>query len=254
VQQEILKREEDAMRGIGQYRQSAQFGETVNKLLAPHLPLLKQHNVDPVQNMGQLLQLQHSLATGTEGDRLEVLRTIAQAYNINLAHLDPSSAPYIDPAVEGLQREIQALKSQLQTVQGAKVEEARTALRSEIDAFATNSANVYFNEVGGTMAQLLQSGQAQSLQEAYETAIWMVPAVRAKETQRLAAEAQKSSEAAAAETAAAAAAKTAAARKAAGVNVKVGATSAKGDGTSSTKRATIDETLAATLAEINARG
>lgn len=250
IKAEVQKREEDTLRGLGQYKQAAQAGETFQKVIQPFTPLLRQYNVDPIANVSSLLQTQAALVQGSPEQKVEVLRNLAKAYQVDLAALDPASAPYVDPAVERLQSELQGLKSQLQSVQTAKVSEVQTQLRSEIDTFFSDASNIYADEVANDMAKLLQAGAAGTLKEAYETAIWANPQVRAKEMARLSGEATVKAKAEAEAAAQAAAARTAAARQATGVNVR----SVDRLGSVSAPKGSMDETLQSAYEAIMARG
>ncbi len=127
-------------------------------------------------------------------------------------------------------RETEALQQRQQQVQ------------QEVRAFATDPANVYFNELADDIAMLLKSKVCSSLKEAYDKAVWANPQTRAKEITRLEAEANAKRQREAEDRAAAA-------RKANGANLRTrdrpaSPTAAKG---------TIDDTLTETLAAIQAR-
>lgn len=250
VKAEIAKREEDTLRGIGQYRQAAQVGETFHRVLQPYNALLQQHGADPVATVSSLLATQAKLATGTPEQRVEVIRQIAQAYGVSPDALDPASAPYVDPSVKALQQQVEALQNQLQSVNTNRVSQVRQELSTELDRFVADPANAYFNDVANDMARLLQAGAAATLKEAYDTAVWANPATRAKELARIDSEKQAQAKVAQDAAAAAAAAKTAKARKATGVNVKSGQT----PGTVALPKGSMDETLQAAYEAIQARG
>lgn len=250
VKAEILKREEDTLRGISQYRQAAQVGETFHRVIQPYQQLLQQHGADPVATVSSLLATQAKLASGTPEQRVEVIRQIAQAYGVSPDSLDPNLAPYVDPSVKALQDQVQALQNQLQSVQTNRVSQVRQELSTELDRFTADPAHAYFDEVANDMAKLLQTGAAATLKEAYETAVWANPATRAKELARMDSEKQAQAQAQQASATAAAAAKTAAARRATGVNVRSG----QSLGTVSLPKGTMDETLQAAYEAIQARG
>jgi hypothetical protein len=78
------------------------------------------------------------------------------------------------------------LKTQLQE------EIENDKLSNEIQAFAANPANIHFQEVRHIMGSLLESGKAGNLQEAYDSAIWSIPSIRAElEAKAEAAKAEK---------------------------------------------------------------
>jgi hypothetical protein len=240
---EVLKREEDIFKGIESYKVDATFGKTLKGVLAPYEGILKQHNIDPVQQVGSLLQAHYTLATGTPEARAGMFQRLAADYGIDLSQLSGGEAPYIDPTVRALQSELAGVKSQLSAAERGRQAEVAAANSKQVDAFASDTKNVYFNEVADQMATLLQRGIVGTLQEAYDQAVWLNPVTRAKEVARSSAEAAKTA-------GAEAATKAALTKKATAANVK---TSAK-SGSATTPLGSIDDTLAAAFASIKARG
>lgn len=240
---EVLKREEDIFKGIESYKVDATFGKTLKGIIAPYEGILRQQNIDPVKQIGNLMQAHYTLATGTPEARVSMFQRIAAEYGVDLAQLSGGEAPYIDPTVKALQSELAGVKFQLSAAERGRQAEVAAANAKQVDAFASDTKNAYFNEVADEMATLLRRGVVGTLQEAYDKAVWLNPVTRAKEVARSSAEAAK---AAAAE----AAAKAAAAKKATAANVR---TSAK-SGSATTPLGSIDDTLAAAFASIKARG
>ena len=241
---EILKREEDIFKGIEAYKADAGFGKSIKTIMDPYLPIMRQYNIDPAVQVQNLMNAHYTLAMGSAEQKVALFQQLARDYKIDLAGMQfGDEAPYIDPAVKNLQNELQAVKSQLSSAEQARLTETKQALEKQIDAFAQDPANVHFNEVANDMAVLLEKGICKTLPEAYERAIWMNPAVRAKELTRQQAEASK-------KAADEAAARAAAARKATGANVR---TSAK-SGSAAAPLGSMDDTLKETLAAIKARG
>lgn len=228
VQDEVLKREEDILRGIGTYKAAADFGHAVDRAIQPYVPLMKQANIDPVRHVGELFRIHHTLATGAPEVKQAALMQIARDFGINLpAGQSPEDSPYVDPEVAALRTQMQNLQSMhkrlvdQQTAQHtAQIQEQRSrveaGLRSELNTFASDPEHAFFDEVADDMAILIQSGRAPSLKQAYELAIRMQPAILEKENLRAAA--KGASKKLGANNAAAA--KTTAARNATGVNVK----------------------------------
>lgn len=236
---EIAKREDDIFRGIEAYKTDATFGKSIKDVLAPYEPAMRQHGVDPMAQISNLMRAHHTLALGTPEAKAKMFQELAVAYGIQ----PEGEAPYLDPAVKTLQTELAAVRSQLTTAERARQAEVAAAHSKQVDAFASDTKNVYFNEVADQMATLLQKGVVGTLQEAYDKAVWLNPDTRAKEVARTSAEAAK---AAATE----AAAKLAATKRATAANVR---TSAK-SGSATTPLGSIDDTLAEALAAIKARG
>lgn len=246
VQAEIAKREEDIFKGIEGYKADAAFGKSVQGALAPFENVMKQYNIDPIRQVGEMMNAHYTLALGTEEQKLSLVRQIVADYGIDVTKAFggelTAETPYVDPEVLALRKELASVKSVTSTIQQERLTQQRQSIESEVAQFAADKSNVYFNDVVKDMAQLIQTNQAASVKDAYEKAIWLNPAVRAKEIARqqaeLSAKAVKEAEA-----------KAAAAKKASSVNVRSSAKS----GSAAAPLGSMDDTLAETLAAINAR-
>jgi len=239
VQAEILKREEDMFRGLEGYKVDAGLGKSVAAILQPYDSVFKQYNINPVQQLSGLMNTHYRLSFGTQEEKATILSKLAVDYGIAPAN----EAPYADPQVKALQQELQTLKSGLQGVNQQREAEVRSKLAGELESFAKDPANADFDLVANDIAAILQSGQAGSLREAYDKAVWLNPTARAKQIERettaRADAAKKAAEAKAAEV-----------RKATAANVKVSPKSAS----AATPLGSMDDSLEATLAAIKARG
>lgn len=184
---EIVKREEDMYRGLEAYREDAGFGKTVKQVLNPYLPTMKQYGVDPMQQVDAMMRAHHTLAFGTTEQKQGLLRQIIADYRLDATALanEAADAPYIDPAVRGLQSELQSVKSKIEQSERQAFEVKRTETVREIERFYADPKNPYAAEVSDEMASLIQSGKYSSLADAYQAAIWLNPGVRAKELARL---------------------------------------------------------------------
>ena len=243
VQREVLKREEDIFKGLESYKADAQVGRSINQVLSPYLPMLQQAGISPIQQVESLMQAHHGLATGTPEQKQRFFSELARAYNVPLTgDLAGEESPFIDPQVAALQKEIAALKSTTMDRERREAESVRATLQKEIDSFAADPKNVYFDEVATDIAALLKSGTASTLAEAYEKAVWLNPATRAKEQSRLTAETE-------AKAKADAEAKAAAAKKATAANVRSSPKSAS----AAAPLGSIDDTLSAALNSIRSR-
>ena len=238
VQQEVLKREEDIFKGLEGYKADASIGKALKGIVQPYLPVFQAQGVDPMQQVSGLMHAHVALATGTPEQKQQFFQQLAKEYGVNL----DSEAPYIDPQVAGLQKQLADLQSRLNGREQQEADRARTALQAEIDTFASDPAHQYFDEVANDIAGLLRSGAAKGLKDAYEKAIWANPITRAKEQARLTADADAKAKAEAAERAKQA-------RKATGANVKSSAKAASG----TAPLGSIDDTLNAALANIKSR-
>jgi len=243
VQQEILKREEDIFKGIEAYKEDATFGKSMHNVLSPYLPVLKQYNIAPESQVADMMKAHYTLAFGEPQAKLDLLRQVAKDYNIPLDTVSSEVNDFVDPQVADLQKQITHLQSQL-TGQEQQRQQARQAeVVANVEKFMADPANVYANEVVDEMASLLSSGAEKDLKAAYDKAVWMNPVTRAKEIERQQAE---KSETARLE----AEAKAAKAKEATAANVRAKAKS----GRATAPTGSMEDTLAETLAAIQARG
>lgn len=239
VQAEILKREDDMFRGLETYKNDANIGKGVKSVLEPYLPILKQHNIDPLVQISGLMRAHYALVTGSPEEKQAMFAKLASDYGIQA---DSGEAPYVDPQVASLRQELQTLKSTVQGREAQEAERSRNSLAAEINTFASDPAHAYFDEVANDIAGLLRSGSAKDLAEAYEKAVWANPTTRAKEQARLTAEALANAQKAAQ-------GKAQAAKKAVSANVKSSARPASG----TAPAGSIDDTLNAALTDIKSR-
>lgn len=238
VQQEVLKREEDIFKGLEGYKADASIGKALKGVLQPYMHIFQAQGVDPMQQVSGLMRAHVALATGTPEQKQQFFQHLAKEYGVDLG----DEAPYIDPQVASLQKQLADLQSRLNDREQQEANDARSKLQAEIDTFASDPAHQYFDEVANDIAGLLRSGAAKDLKDAYEKAIWVNPVTRAKEQARLTADADAKAKAEAAE-------KAKQARKATGANVKSSAKAASG----TAPLGSIDDTLSAALANIKSR-
>lgn len=237
VQAEIAKREEDMFRGLEGYKADAQTGKAFQQVLSPYNQIFQQYGINPVAQVNNLLQAHYQLAFGSQAEKTALIQRLISDYGVQVGE-----APYVDPQVASLQQEIAALKSNLNGMVKGQETAVRADLNKQIEAFASDPAHPDFDAVAGDIAQLLRTGQAANLQDAYDKALWLNPATRAKqierETANRAAAAKKEAEE-----------KAAAARKATAANVTTRPKSAS----AAAPQGSFEDTLNATLAAINAR-
>lgn len=249
VQAEIAKREEDMFRGLEAYKGDATVGKTFNSAVAPFSGLLAQQQWEPMQLTHELMSAHAMLSMGTPDQKLAQVLAIADKYGIQLQPTDPADAPYEDPSVTALRKELNAVNSKIaQTEQYQREQETQRAaeiraqLNSEIAAFSSDPKNIHFETVANDIAMLLSTKVAKDLPDAYEQAVYRNPVTRAAEIERVATEKAKAVQAAAA-------AKAETARRAISSNVRTSAKPASG----TAGLGSIDDTLAETLANIQSR-
>lgn len=174
VREEVLRRESDYAKGVSTYKKEWDNAAPILEALAPYQPMLSQNGVAPAQWIASLAEAQRTLAYGTPEQKLSMLRTVAQQYQIPLQNLFTQTA-------QGWQFNEQAMAPRplgADDIRKLVQEESlNTWANSESKAFSEardasgNPLHPHFDEVRGTMIGLLQSGLANDLPGAYAAAL-----------------------------------------------------------------------------------
>ena len=236
---EIHRREADAYKGLEQYKAGAARGRQLDEILAPYTDLMAQYNVDPIDQIKQVLRAHVALSTGPVENRAALIRNLAAGYGIDLTQAPASETA--DPAVASLQQQLSALQSKLDAQQRETESAKQAEAKEAVSKFMGDPKNEHASVVAPTMAELIKANPKLSLAEAYDQACWVVPAVR----EALIAKQQTEAAKKAAETERLNALKR---EKTSGHKV-----SSQLDGKPSKVPQTMEATLAATLADIQSR-
>lgn len=209
AQETILRRESEVQRGFQQRAEEARSFEPLRQALAPHATRLSQSGRHPADVVKQLLDVH----AGLETSPYEVFPAIARMYGVDLSRLAPAMGAQNgshdggdNPVVAHLTRTVQQLQDRLrqteqfqtqqqQTEQAAQFEQAR----SQFDGFTKRAATDFphFESVRQDMGRLIERGVCNTLEEAYEHAVWTRPDIRQRiqEDQRKADEAKRADDA-----------------------------------------------------------
>jgi hypothetical protein len=246
IREEIAKRENDMVRGIEQYRSEANIGRLMHKAVEPALGQLQQAQIPPqhfVANLVQAHMLLSSDKVSAEQKSAYVTKLLSD-YGITAppAEGTAEAAGFIDPEVKALRETVSRLESRLNGEDQRKSNEVRAQLAKDVDAFASDPANVHWAEVADDMTLLVRANPNLTLKEAYEKAVWANPTTRALEVTRQQTEAVEKARKEAAE----------AAEKAKGAKgTRVRTVGHQGSGTAAT--GSMDDTMQETLRNIRKR-
>lgn len=190
----IARREEDMFRGLESYKGAAQFGNSINQVVAPYNDILKAQGINPVQLIGNLMNAQYKLATGTTEQKTAMFSQLAKDYGVDLGAM-AAAAPanrdaYTDPEVLQLREKLSQLESGQTRLQQERHQELVAQKSAEVNAFVSDPANVHFNDVADDIARIVAADKTVTLAQAYEKAVWTNPVTRAKEIARQDAEKQ----------------------------------------------------------------
>jgi hypothetical protein len=248
---EMHEREGAFHEGIKQYKQAAHFGSSIAEQLVPYAPTMKQHNRAPADVVKELGAAWNTLVAGSPQEKAQMVLQILQDYSIDLASLgqmaqqpDNQRTQDSSPIVTALQQRIDKLEGTLTAQERQRAEAEFSATVDTVNAFgnavdkAGKPMRPHYQAVKETMANLIESGVAKDLDDAYEQACWARKdirdvLIRDQEAERVRKQA----------------ADAAAARRAGATNVV-----ARGAPPMAKAAGKIDDTIRNKLAEIRARG
>jgi hypothetical protein len=166
------QREEQMRKGVEPLLSKAQFADAMNQALEPYLPTIQGLGLKPEQAVAALAQADYTLRTAPPDQRYQYLVNLAAQYGINLnatgqAGQQPQTT--VDPLVWQLQNELNNVRGEVMGWKQQQEMAENQTLLSEINSFADKAE--HFEEARPTMIQLLQSGVAETLEDAYDKAI-----------------------------------------------------------------------------------
>lgn len=229
VRQQVYKREQDFHNGIAQYREAAAVGNALWGSIGPHIDTMRQVGVTPQQVVPELMGLWHTMVAGSPEQKRETLLRIAQQAGIDIPGSPSASTdtPGQSPELAAVLQRQQQFEQQFHQFQQAQQQQEYETRLSEVSKFAGDPKNEFFPLVQDDMLEMIRTGFARSLADAYDKAIKLSPAVAAKQAEKAAAEqARKDAE------------KAAAAKKASAANV-----TRRGTAPVAPRKGTMDDTI-----------
>lgn len=201
-----------------QIAQERQRYNSLEQAIAPHRQSWAGTGMDDATAINQLMgYYQHA-----QSDPMGFIQQFAESRGIDLASTfapsaeeimqylqqqggedgEGSTAPALHPDVarqmEALKHQQQQLQQMVQQQQGyisqteqQRVQATRSAASTELERFVNavddngNTKYEFFEDLRGDMSQLMANGMAQTLEEAYDKAMWMRPDVRSKVTENM---------------------------------------------------------------------
>ncbi len=169
------QREEQMRKGVEPLLSKAQFADAMNQALEPYMQTIQGLGLKPEQAVAALAQADYTLRTAPPEQRVQYLYNLASQYGISLGQPgqagQPTAAPVpsVDPLVWQLQNELNNVRGEVMGWKQQQEMAQNQQLLSEINDFSGKAE--YFEEARPTMIQLLQTGVAETLEDAYDKAI-----------------------------------------------------------------------------------
>jgi hypothetical protein len=165
----------------GDFRKTA---EPLLKAAQEIEPFAQSIGTTPGELMRSYAAIDYNLRYAPYQEKVQLFAKIAQEYGIPFAQ--PETDPYADPlqpngqaypVVHDLQSQVRQLQTQLQTYQQQAQASTQQQLQSTVEQFskATHAdgspKHPWFSTVKTAMGQLMASGEAQTLEDAYAKAV-----------------------------------------------------------------------------------
>lgn len=163
------QREEQMKRGVEPLLSKSQFADAMQEALEPYMDTIRGLGMSPDKAVAALAQADYTLRNSPPDQKLQYFMQLAQSYGINLGQAQMQPQQSIDPTVYQLQNELNRVRGEVMGWKQQQEMAQNQQLLNEINDFSTKSE--HFEEARPTMIQLLQSGVAETLEDAYDKAI-----------------------------------------------------------------------------------
>lgn len=189
------KREKQMIDGISQYKEVANFGSTLADVLRPYESVIHQQGIDAPGAVKYLLEAHTLLTTGPMDGRVNAFRKlgadlgllpylasnqVTQPANGSSGHDNAAMPP--DPRINDLTQQVQNMQQFISRQHESSLQETSQRVMKEIEAFASDPAHSYFDDVADDIVLYIQAGL--SLPDAYDKAVWANEVTRTKEMER----------------------------------------------------------------------
>jgi hypothetical protein len=185
---EAERRESDFHKGVSEFKSHSERAKAYDAAIAPYQAHLQRLGVDAPTAISALMRADTILRTSDPATKAQYFSQLAREYGIDLNSVQ--EPPQLDPQTNYLMSELQQLRNQQQMWQNQIQQQEQARANSELTKFAT-ADKAHFDAVRGDMADLLETGKAKTLEEAYDMAVWMRQDIRQSLLDQQRAEAQK---------------------------------------------------------------
>jgi len=182
------QREEEMKKGVEPLLSKAQFADQIQQAIEPYQNNLRTLGIEPPQAIKALMDADNVLRHGTPQQKAQMFATLSQQYGVNLGEIGTLQQQPVDPTVSMLQNELYSVKNEVMTWKQQQEAAQNQALLGEINSFAEKAE--FFEDARPTMIQLLNSGMAQNLEDAYNKALRLDETLSGKLQQSLQAKAE----------------------------------------------------------------
>lgn len=160
------KREEEMRAGVQPLLTKAQYADQMQQAIEPYMNNIRGLGIEAPQAVKALMEADNVLRHGSPQQKQAYFAQLAQQYGINMGDVQIQPT---DPNFYAIQNELAQVRGEVLNWKQQQENAQNEALLSEINQFQSKAE--YFEEARPTMIQLLNSGVAKDLDDAYQKAI-----------------------------------------------------------------------------------
>jgi hypothetical protein len=160
------KREEEMKAGVQPLLSKAQYADQMQQAIEPYMNNIRGLGIEAPQAVKALMEADNVLRHGSPQQKQAYFAQLAQQYGINMGETQFQPT---DPNFYAIQNELAQVRGEVLNWKQQQETAQNQALLSEINQFQAKAE--YFEEARPTMIQLLNSGVAKDLDDAYQKAI-----------------------------------------------------------------------------------
>lgn len=184
VRKEILRREEDSVKGVRQLQERYAPMEQFVRGLEPFLNEARQAGVAPDNYIGAVLSSERVLRMADLPGKFQEILRIADQYGVPLREVINASVGQEILTKGDQQQQVipPAVQQELQEMRQWRAQFENNNAQATVEEFAKDKE--FIKDVHLHMAALIEGGAAKDLQDAYDMACWANPEIRAILTAR----------------------------------------------------------------------
>lgn len=180
----IAQRDKESHEAISRAGQQIKAFEPIGKVIEQFSHVFQKNGLQPHDGIARMMAVNEML----EANPKAAIAEIAKAYGVNLQGEAAQDATPENQRIADLEARLAKTESHLTAQQRERLSAENNALAREIADFAKDKP--HFESVRKVMAGLMNSGAAETMQDAYDKAIYADPTIR----QSLQVDAQKAAE------------------------------------------------------------
>lgn len=181
VRQYITEREQQIHQGFTKADEDRTFGKTIKDVVTPYMAIIQAEGGTPHEAIKSLLNSAYILRTAPAHQKTALVKDLMAQYHVSpqdLFNLYSNNQPQIDPRVQTLEQRLAQIEAERHQDIAARQQQSEQETNGTIADFASQPGHDHFEQVKYAMGVMLANGLAESMEDAYQRAIYADPALR----------------------------------------------------------------------------